>query len=205
MADADIGRARVCAQCSNGFVQTGKGRARLSCYSCAPFRPDQRPGKRKSPKPCLGCSCPLPSAKIKRCAPCTRVHLLAYHRERWASTPKWNRPTGSCAVCGDGFTPHVPTQRYCSPRCRSRADSRCGSDARPLYALARWRAIRAEQLRVEPSCRFCKEDGTETPATVCDHVEPHRGSVEAFWSGPFQSLCVGCHNGTKQRMERLAA
>ncbi|MCJ2010440.1 ATP-binding protein [Methylobacterium sp. J-092] len=41
-----------------------------------------------------------------------------------------------------------------------------------------------------------------TPATVCDHVEPHRGDVERFWAGPFQSVCAHCHNSHKQRQER---
>jgi 5-methylcytosine-specific restriction enzyme A len=27
------------------------------------------------------------------------------------------------------------------------------------------------------------------PATICDHVEPHRGDVNKFWLGPFMSLC----------------
>jgi hypothetical protein len=36
---------------------------------------------------------------------------------------------------------------------------------------------------------------------VCDHVEPHRGDLDKFWSGPFQSLCAECHNVDKQRIE----
>jgi hypothetical protein len=39
------------------------------------------------------------------------------------------------------------------------------------------------------------------PATVCDHVTPHRGDVAKFWSGPFQSLCQPCHDREKQRAE----
>nr|WP_245581848.1 hypothetical protein [Phyllobacterium phragmitis] len=37
---------------------------------------------------------------------------------------------------------------------------------------------------------------------VCDHVTPHRGDEELFWSGPFQTLCKPCHDRDKQRMER---
>jgi hypothetical protein len=37
---------------------------------------------------------------------------------------------------------------------------------------------------------------------VCDHVEPHRGDLDKFWSGPFQSLCAEHHNSDKQRIEK---
>lgn len=75
-------------------------------------------------------------------------------------------------------------------------------ETRRLYGLARWRRIRDEQLRAEPLCRPCQVEGFVVEATVCDHVEPHRGDVEKFWAGPFQSLCRTCHNSAKQREER---
>jgi 5-methylcytosine-specific restriction protein A len=75
------------------------------------------------------------------------------------------------------------------------------SETRPLYKTARWRTLRAVQLSASPVCRLCEGEGRTTAATVCDHVSPHRGDVESFWRGPFQSLCVHCHNTTKQREE----
>jgi hypothetical protein len=36
-----------------------------------------------------------------------------------------------------------------------------------------------------------------TPATICDHVEPHHGDVNS----PFQSLCKDCHDSTKSFVE----
>ena len=48
---------------------------------------------------------------------------------------------------------------------------------------------------------MCQEQGLITPATVCDHIEPHRGDVAAFWRGPFQSLCKTHHDGAKQQYE----
>ena len=48
---------------------------------------------------------------------------------------------------------------------------------------------------------MCQAQGRITPATVCDHIEPHRGDVVAFWRGPFQSLCKPCHDGAKQQHE----
>ena len=77
------------------------------------------------------------------------------------------------------------------------------TETRRLYSLARWRRIRDEQLEREPLCRFCLEADPPlvVEARVCDHVEPHRGDVDAFWRGPFQSLCKTCHDSEKQRRE----
>lgn len=40
-----------------------------------------------------------------------------------------------------------------------------------------------------------------TPATVADHVVPHKGNEELFWCGEVQSLCKSCHDGPVQQME----
>ena len=76
------------------------------------------------------------------------------------------------------------------------------SETKRLYGTARWRAIRAEQLSIEPLCRGCMSEGRVEPAIVCDHVEPHRGNVARFWTGPFQSLCTPCHSSAKQREDQ---
>lgn len=67
------------------------------------------------------------------------------------------------------------------------------------YKTYRWQQVRKRQLDREPLCRICHP--RLTIATICDHIEPHRGDVEKFWSGPFQSLCKPCHDSTKQREE----
>jgi hypothetical protein len=40
-----------------------------------------------------------------------------------------------------------------------------------------------------------------TPATICDHIEPHKGDVTKFWTGKLQSLCLDCHLVTKRQIE----
>lgn len=75
---------------------------------------------------------------------------------------------------------------------------------RAWYGTARWSAIREAQLSAHPLCVMCLDDDVVEEARVCDHVTPHRGSEELFWSGPFQSLCFSCHNSKKQREERSA-
>lgn len=67
------------------------------------------------------------------------------------------------------------------------------------YKTARWRRLREDQLRANPLCAMCLP--RVRAATVCDHVKRHNGNEAAFWAGPFQSLCVTCHNGDKQRIE----
>lgn len=73
---------------------------------------------------------------------------------------------------------------------------------RRWYKTARWQAIRSQQLAKEPLCLMCEQLDRTTPATICDHVTPHRGDQQAFWTGPFQSLCAPCHDTAKQREER---
>jgi len=70
-----------------------------------------------------------------------------------------------------------------------------------LYTTPRWRKLRAAQLIHQPLCEMCTEQGKVTEAKVVDHQEPHRGDMEKFWAGPFQSLCEPCHNSHKQREE----
>lgn len=65
----------------------------------------------------------------------------------------------------------------------------------------RWQRRRARQLRDEPLCRFCLALGKIVPASIADHVEPHRGDPILF-AGPLQSLCETCHNSIKQAQEK---
>jgi len=74
---------------------------------------------------------------------------------------------------------------------------------RRWYKTKAWRAISVAQLRKEPLCRMCVDEGRAVPATDCDHIEPHRGDKAKFFAGPFQSLCKAHHAGAKQREERL--
>ena len=69
-----------------------------------------------------------------------------------------------------------------------------------MYQNTRWRKRRAEQLRKFPLCEKCLEQGRAVEATVCDHIDPHKGDLEKFWAGPFQSLCK-THHDVKTIME----
>jgi 5-methylcytosine-specific restriction enzyme A len=72
---------------------------------------------------------------------------------------------------------------------------------RAWYRTTRWKALRLAHLKAEPFCRYCRDRGERTRATVCDHVERHGGNEVRFWAGPFQSLCKADHDASKQREE----
>jgi hypothetical protein len=57
------------------------------------------------------------------------------------------------------------------------------------------------QLKQRPLCKFCLERGLVTPATIADHVEPHKGNWSAFVTGKLQSLCEPCHKSAKRQVE----
>lgn len=70
------------------------------------------------------------------------------------------------------------------------------------YNTARWQKLRATFLASNPLCVFCQREGRVTPATIADHVEPHRGDLHKFWHGSIQGLCKLHHDSDKQRIER---
>lgn len=50
-------------------------------------------------------------------------------------------------------------------------------------------------MKRHPLCRLCEEQGKVTPATVVDHIIPHKGDQALFWDTTnWQSLCKTCHD-----------
>lgn len=66
----------------------------------------------------------------------------------------------------------------------------------------KWRQARDGWLRKHPLCAMCQRRGQVTPATVVDHIVPHRGDMALFWDRDnWQSLCKPCHDIDKARLE----
>lgn len=66
----------------------------------------------------------------------------------------------------------------------------------------RWRRSRKLYLDKHPLCVECARAGKVTPATVVDHIIPHRGDIELFWDvDNWQALCTKCHNEKTGRGE----
>jgi len=91
---------------------------------------------------------------------------------------------------------------------RKQRDAERGSAHERGYTSA-WQKARAAYLRKHPLCRAHERDGEIVPATVVDHVVPHRlkeaidsgdkyrieRSKALFWdSDNWQPLCKTCHD-----------
>lgn len=73
---------------------------------------------------------------------------------------------------------------------------------RAWYKDPRWVHGRLAHLSEHPLCAMCALVGHVCPATVVDHVRPHRGDEALFFNrANWQSLCATCHDIRKQRLE----
>lgn len=104
-------------------------------------------------------------------------------------------------LCHCGRT--IPHGQRCACQIAStRARNRRHDATRPTAAQrgynGAWRKARAAFLAIHQHCAMC-----HAPATVVDHINPHRGDKALFWDRQnWQPLCAPCHNRHKQRQER---
>jgi 5-methylcytosine-specific restriction protein A len=64
----------------------------------------------------------------------------------------------------------------------------------------KWRRAREVYLREHPLCRRCEGENLVTPATVVDHIQPHRGDMTLFWQeSNWQPMCKPCHDAKTAR------
>lgn len=77
----------------------------------------------------------------------------------------------------------------------SKCDAARGSSHARGYDRA-WAAARADYLDEHPLCVHCaKKRNMIVPATVVDHIQPHKGDKNLFWDvSNWQALCESCHN-----------
>ena len=72
-----------------------------------------------------------------------------------------------------------------------------------LYDNMRWRKVRQMVLNDEPLCRMCLSINRTSPATVADHIKPHKNDINLFYDRDnLQSLCAPCHDSAKKMQER---
>ena len=105
--------------------------------------------------------------------------------------------------------PHSPKRPCRYPGCPNVCDSgvyceehrkEWGHDALRGGAAFRgygrkWKAARDDFLKRHPLCAKCYQEGKLTPATVVDHITPHRGDAALFWDeSNWQPLCKACHD-----------
>ena len=105
-----------------------------------------------------------------------------------------SKPPKPCAAPGCG---RVTTTKYCDAHQGmdwQRKDERRGSSSERGYTY-RWTKAAQGFLRKHPLCAECELAGRTTPATVVDHIVPHRGDRTLFWDrSNWQPLCKACHD-----------
>ena len=83
---------------------------------------------------------------------------------------------------------------YCKEHMQFSSDRMRGGAEERGYNAA-WRKARGQYLRQHPLCVECQREGRLTPATVVDHIIPHRGDRKLFWdTGNWQGLCKYHHD-----------
>lgn len=86
---------------------------------------------------------------------------------------------------------------YCDTHKRQQQqlqDARRGTSTQRGYD-ARWHKARTSYLHEHPLCVKCQAEGRITPATVVDHIKPHRGNYDLMWdTNNWQALCARHHN-----------
>lgn len=102
--------------------------------------------------------------------------------------------------CRHPGCPEVTREGWCAkhkPKIKyGKYQRKASAEYHGWYLLAIWRKVlRPAQLLREPWCRECAKHGRRTPATVVDHVRPHRGDWALFVDpANHQSLCKPCHD-----------
>lgn len=87
-----------------------------------------------------------------------------------------------------------PTAVEIRARHQSEHDAKRGSAASRGYG-PEWRRYRAGFLVEHPLCALCADAGVLAAAALVDHIEPHRGDKDLFWSASnHQALCCSCHS-----------
>ena len=89
---------------------------------------------------------------------------------------------------------------YCERhRKENSSDAQRGGAAARGYD-ARWQEARRQYLQRHPLCVECLRENKITPATVVDHIVPHRGDQKLFWDqSNWQPLCKAHHDAKTGR------
>lgn len=110
-------------------------------------------------------------------------------------------PMRAPRICGCGH--RVPAAERCACQQKADAERKARHDQnRPTAAQrgygSKWREARLAFLAAHPACTRCN-----APATIVDHITPHRGDRKLFWRrSNWQPLCAPCHNRHKQAVEK---
>lgn len=105
-------------------------------------------------------------------------------------------PQRALKPCAYHGCPTLVRSGYCSMHrsMRSAEVNYHDRESQRLYSTVRWQRRREQQLSNQPWCEECLRSNIYTPATDVDHVLPHKGNENIFFTGEVQSLCKVCHS-----------
>lgn len=91
----------------------------------------------------------------------------------------------------------------CCSTARKRAYESQRPSARARGYDSKWDRERGVFLAANPWCVKCAAYGTKTPATVVNHIIPHKMDLRLFWNRRnWEAVCGPCHNGPIQSAEK---
>jgi 5-methylcytosine-specific restriction enzyme A len=97
---------------------------------------------------------------------------------------------------------HRPLGARSAAAAKAELERQRPSAARRGYG-PRWRRARRRYLARHRLCVRCAAAERVEPATVVDHVVPHRGDQELFWDeANWAALCKRCHDAKTAREGR---
>jgi len=105
-------------------------------------------------------------------------------------------PSKPLRPCKHIACPNLVSSGYCEEHKKDeRAYDKNRGNANQRGYTYRWNKYRLTFLSKNPLCVECGKEGIIKPATVVDHIIPHKGNNNLFWdSGNHQALCKRCHD-----------
>ena len=111
-------------------------------------------------------------------------------------------PTRPLKACRHSGCPNLTGGRYCAEHAKEHQRPSAGKRGYD----GRWRKRSKLFLKARPLCESCLEQNELTPATVVDHIIPHRGEPALMWSeSNWQPLCKRCHDRKTGRHDSVVS
>ena len=113
-------------------------------------------------------------------------------------------PNKAKKPCSHFGCPNLTTERYCEAHKKdSQSYDRYRGSAKERGYDSRWRRYRDAFLKAHPVCECdeCKANGWVKPATVVDHIIPHKGDTVLFWDPKNHQAMYKPHHDAKTARE----
>jgi len=110
-------------------------------------------------------------------------------------------PTGAPKICSKAgcFALAVKRSRCEAHQPKPQNNWAKSEDKRPNSTARgygyKWEKAAKNYLKANPLCVDHRKQGRRVPATLVDHIIPHRGDMTRFWDvSNWQGLCKTCHD-----------